>query len=320
MEKPTNYIDWISPKEHASFNRAFFHAIQDQNATLYVFSEQMRNDKVKSIYIAAPEARLARAKQVLKLCWEKRAERVFLMTYDPLMVPIAALICRSLRVFEHNTTPEETPYNKHAIWQSIFTRRIVRLCQFPGQVRRLKGLGQNCHYLGSPLPAHRPIAPKTDGAGHFVLASYRSSAAEIVPLVPFIQGADIVIKRKALEDASFQAVRGVQFRPVDFFEIDQPEAPIRGLIIAIRSAVRGTGWFNDAICRGIPILITSPETATLFEQTFPDVPYVRIFDCKDQDEFDAQLRACTQFDASAYITAYNRSMKERFRQESAGYR
>jgi len=308
------YIDWISPPEHANFNRAFFSAIRTKDVELVVFSGKLVLETVDCRLVNDSGNRVSRALHVFRICAKWRRARIIFLTFDPLFLPLLSLMKIPLAVFEHNTTPDALPFNKHAIWQSLFMRRINRFAQYPGQYNRLKELKQKCFYIGSPLLKCKKKPSGRNDVGYYVLASYRISFEQVRVVSPFLRGAEIAVKSKVLRSQGIPVDVGATFRPVDFIDLDEPNSQILGIIVTVQSRIRGSGWFNDAISRGIPIIITNADAATLFEETFPRFPYVNMVECVDQQSFDSKLRICASFVPDACIRMHNDNLRARFTQ------
>ena len=47
------------------------------------------------------------------------------------------------------------------------------------------------------------------------------------------------------------------------------------MVIALDSSVCGTGWYDEAIAFGIPVVITSVGQQNVFETTYPGYPFIR---------------------------------------------
>lgn len=309
------FIDWISTPDHASFNHSFFSALRLTNARCYVFSKKLIVSTVDCHVLKSHKGRLGRALGVYKLCWKHRNDRIVFLSYDPVLLPFLFFIKNIFMVFEHNTTPEGGKWSKHAIWQRLFLRRILRMAQFPGQVEILRKLKQQVIFVGSPispvsLSGKKSFAP---GCGFFIAPSYRASLMEIDKIAPFIQGATIIVKRAVFESSEAIDRSGVRIEPVEYIDLDKDDEKIHGVVITVNSRIRGTGWFNDAITRRLPIITTNNDARILFRETFPHYPFVDLSATTDKTTFGSQMAAAKAFDPTKYVEGHNELFRERFR-------
>lgn len=309
------FIDWISTSDHASFNRSFFSALSLTDACCYVFSKALIVSTVDCRVLESYKGRLGRALSVYKLCWKHRHDRIIFLTYDPVFLPLFSFIKPTLMVFEHNTTPEGGKWSKHAIWQRLFLRRILRMAQFPGQVEILQNLKQRVLFVGSPilpvsLNEKKSLAPES---GYFIAPSYRASLIEIDKIAPLIQGATIIVKQAVFESREAIHRSGVRIEPVEYIDLDMDDQKIHGVVITVNSRIRGTGWFNDAITRRLPIITTNNGARTLFRETFPNYPFVDLSTTTDKVTFGSQMATAKAFDPAQYVERHNELFRERFR-------
>lgn len=304
------FIDWISTPYHADFNQNFFGALDCKDAQLFVFDDGLILDDQKTEKQTISESRFRRACQVIKLCWRHKKQKIFLLTYDPVFIILIQLFCRHLNVFEHATIPEGRSYRKHAIWQRLFFWRVRRFAQFPQGLTVLKLLKQNVVYLGSPLATYTPVNQRED-CDVFLAPSDRLEAAELLKLRSFIKDAPVVLRKSALSAEEFSKV-GCQMtlRPTAWIELDELLPKLKAVVIGVNSEIRGSGWFNDAIAWGMPIVITSESTIEIFKATFPEYPFCTAN--SDEDAFNQLLAALDALDVKAYISSHNQAFKARF--------
>lgn len=309
------FIDWISTPDHASFNRSFFSALRLTEALCYVFSKALMVSSVDCHLLKSHKGRLGRALSVYQLCWKHRNDRIIFLSYDPVLLPLFSSIKSTLMVFEHNTTPEGGKWSKHAIWQRLFLRRILRMAQFPGQVEILRNLKQRVFFVGSPispvsLKEKKSLAPEF---GYFIAPSYRASLMQIDKIAPLIQGATIIVKQAVFESREAIHRSGVRIEPFEYIDLDTDCQKIHGVVITVNSRIRGTGWFNDAITRRLPIITMNNDARTLFRETFPNYPFVDLSATTDKVTFGSQMAAAKAFDPTQYVERHNELFRERFR-------
>lgn len=312
------FIDWISPKAHAAINRNLLDALHVRNAKLYVFDRALENVSQDTVLMTGSKGRLARAVQVATLCWHHRREAIFLLSYDPILIPILQLYCRRLYAYEHNTTPEGEAYTKHSLWQRLLFYRIVRFAQFPGQHAVLEKLGQKSTYLGSPLSVQLADAPRR--SPHLFLApSNRINANELARIAPFLSGAEVVVRRTHFSDAQLEVMRKeVNMRPVEWIDLDTLLPQTRAIILTVASRIRGSGWVHEAFLFGVPLVITHPDMCALFEETYPSYPYVRLDAVNSAEEFEAALARADVMDRPTYAASHNTAIRARFEAARTG--
>lgn len=307
------FVDWISTKEHRSFNESLLSALSVRGSLLVTFAEVMRMRGQHNLVLPGQGGRLARAWKVGSICWAVRKRPILLLSYDPVLFPLLQLFCRRLYVYEHNTTPEGAMYRKHAVWQRLFFRRVIRFAQFPAQHETLKRIGQCSHLLGSPLPPKEDVARPNPVL--YVAPSDRIEPDVLVRLGPLIGRSEIVVRkfRFSADDLEFMAPR-INVTPVSYIDTDHYLPLTKAFAIAISSRVRGSGWFNEGIRYGIPLIIIERGAQEIFEKTFPGYPYVAPDRVGSPSDLEVELQKVSEFDRGGYIVEHNARLKRVFEQ------
>lgn len=304
-------IDWISAEDHTSFNESLFSALDLKPTHLYIFSEKLKGPKCPKTVISC-EGRYRRTLKVLKLCAKHRNEDIFFLTYDPVLLPLVQLFCNRIFVYEHNTTPEREGFSKHAIWQRLFFHRINRFAQYPSQAYVLSKLKQRCFYLGSPLRKPEKRIVRTEPT-LFLAPSFRLQVNELLKVKAAVQNREIIVKRGSLTAAELELLmNSLNVTPLDWIDLNTYLSKTIAVIVTIASRTRGSGWFNEAIKFGVPIIITSKDVQELFEETFPNYPFIRLDETGTPARLESDLKAVEGFAHEAYIDEYNKEMRERF--------
>lgn len=307
------FIDWISTPDHKNFNRAFFYTLGSELDKCYVFSEGIVVPEIECICLPSTGARFRRTIEVLKLVWRYRKNQICFISYDPVFLPLVSLIKRKILVFEHNTTPDKK-FSKHFFWQLFLFRWVHRMAQFPAQYERLKSLGGNVTYIGSPL---MPINIKLniDIERHqpylFLAPSYRANLSLLNKYETLFKGSTIIVKNfDALCPNSLS--KKFDIKRLDRVDFIYQGRTVDATIITIQSRIRGTGWFNDCISNFIPILIIDLETKLLFQETFPNYPFIFLDDVKSTSELSIFLDSMRQFDSIGYVSSHNERFRSRY--------
>ncbi len=309
LEADVVFIDWVSSWYHNSFNQSLFEALGKPAGTFYFYSEEMQIHEGRICYRNVGSGRLFRAMDVVRLCRSLRGKTVFFLTYDPFFLPLLQFLNIGIAVYEHNTTPEPPRFWKHAAWQTVFLRRFTRLAQFPGQFDVLRSLGQRVIFVGSPLPP--AVSMKNHSPTIYLAPSDRVVPSELLKLAPFIQGVHVVVRSHGFSRESLALLKQqLPLEVVDYIDVDVTFPLCKAIIIAIDSAIRGSGWFNDAIRYGIPIIITSPNVQELFERTFPGYPYIKCQDISSPEDLNYRLEQTKYFDRFSYISSHNANLGE----------
>ena len=307
------FIDWISTKDHINFNRAFFFSLNVNNSCCFIFSKELIVDEIRCILIKHKNGRIARTLSIIQLCWRYRNDQIVFVTYDPVFLPIIFFIKKKIIVFEHNTTPEEAKLSKHFIWQKLFFRNIFRMAQFHGQLEILEKLTRHTAFVGTPLTlADRSSVNINQSKKYFIAPSYRASLRYLERAVPFIQGSRLVIKKSVYKKDIKSQCSGIFIDPVNRINLEEDYSNILGVIITVDSKVRGTGWFNDAIKYGIPVIITNVNANKIFKELFPGYPYINLVEINCQSLFNIKMREAINFNATSYVTKHNSDFKKRF--------
>lgn len=306
-------IDWVSAADHSSFNESFFFALGfSTKSTFYIFSSELICPGQDNVLVRCGGNRFMRALKVLRICWRNRSNSLLLLTYDPLFAPLLQLCCRRLYVFEHNTTPEHAGLSKHAIWQRLFCRNLIRLAQFPNQMDVLGKLGQRCFYFGSPLRKEntKHIAGKRTV---FLAPSWRFQANELLKVTNILGKREVLIKRGSLSVSDLNTLKKeLNITPLDWIDLDGNVPRTIAIIVTITSTTRGSGWFNEAIRYGIPLIITNRDVQIIFNKTFPQYPFIDPEKVKSSSELDSQLQEIRNFPHERYVEDYNKELHARF--------
>jgi hypothetical protein len=310
------YIDWLSPCDHRSFNKSFFQIVAEKTDVCFVFEKKLVIDDVDTIFIHQNKGRLKRFLCVLSLCLKYRAENLFFVTYDPFFIVFLSLLRLDISVFEHNTTPETTKLSKHSIWQFLFLSRFNRLAQFKGQFEILKKLGQKVFYVGSPLR----IVKKTNGncksgSNYYLAPSYRMNLDELLRIIPSLGIRKVLVKKAAFDNS--KNAHNDKYRRIIIPKLIITENDInnaKGIIITLQSDIRGTGWFNEAIGRGIPLLLTNKNIISVFMKTFPNYPFIDVSDLAGIKQAIKFEKWDNNFiDPETYILKNNVTFKKKFK-------
>jgi hypothetical protein len=298
-------IDWISTPFHRSFNRSFFRVSRiSPYSQFYVFDRELVDEHPRTTYSPPQIGRLARLQQVLRLCWLHRDKPILLLTYDPLCLPAVLALKGRVAVFEHNTVPENGLLSKHGVWQACLYRRCLRLAQYPEQANVLRRLRSRTAYVGSPLRINT-IHNRHPQIDALLTPSHRLHADELIRIAPSIGHRSLIVKRSALSDSARLSLSSYyRLEEVEQIDMDRHLAPSRGVLISVVSAVRGSGWFNESIGRGVPLIISDPGARALFRETFPEYPFVNPDEIARPDNLDAALNDLRAFDFSDYIARH----------------
>jgi hypothetical protein len=100
------------------------------------------------------------------------------------------------------------------------------------------------------------------------------------------------------------------FYLVKRIKIENLEKDILGIIISINSSIRGTGWFNEAISRGIPIIILSKKTRKLFIETFPNYPHILLDNIRNINHLKNEIKRIKKFKSKKYLIKHNKKFRE----------
>lgn len=308
------FIDWISTPDHAGFNQALFEALRLKNACCYVFDEGLVTESVPCHKAVSDDGRLARFQAVKNICAKHQSDNIFFLSYDPVLLPFLGKHARNCMLFEHNTVPEGGILTKHSLWQRLLFPRVTRLAQFPAQHETLSAMGQKSVFLGSPILTDRfeDQGAFSETASLLLVPSFRAERDEIEKIAQLAKGIELVVKKEAIENASFPESTRKQLTAVDRIEMDANRAEILGIAITVTSRIRGTGWFNDAISRGIPLLMSNANAANLFKETFPEMPFTRISDVQSVDDLKAQLRSRNRAAKYEQVLLHNQAVRTRF--------
>lgn len=305
------FIDWISPEYHNAFNDAFFNAIKAKDEEVIFFNNkcELKNQNVSYI-IDSNNGRLARMFSVLKLV-RKSKKPIFFLSYDWLFIIPLLFFKNSFYVFEHNTTPYKNEKIKLLI-QKIFLKKLIRLAQFPQQKLRLDEINQKAHFLGSPLQSFND-RNDLNSKEYILVPSDRISKDCIAIINEYSKKYNFLIRSSALRIAKINASNlDHSTSIVDWFDIQNKHANIKSIFIATDDSIRGSGWFNEAISRGIPILFLKKNMSEVFSRTFPGYNYKLIQSVKDFDIAIKDLKILNSSESKLIIESFNNDFQKRF--------
>ena len=310
------FIDWISTPDHKNFNRAFFSSLGIKHSKCFVFSKKLIIAETDCIYLPPSQSRIIQLTNILKLVWSNRKNQIIFLTYDPFFLPIVSLIKRNVIVFEHNTTPERI-LSKHFIWQWLLFRKVYRIAQFPKQYSRLQFLSNNVFYMGSPLM--RGVYYDLDLASTaiqppflFIAPSYRANIAILYKYAFLMPNSTVIVKKSVNTKTCDAQADKLTIKPLERIDFEHNGRHVDAAIITVQSRIRGTGWFNDCISNCMPIIIIDDETKLLFEETFPNYPYIFLEDVKSTSELSNFFYQVRRFQSENYILRHNSILKFRF--------
>jgi hypothetical protein len=307
------FIDWISTPYHVNFNKSLFSALELKHALCYVFHQKLVINQVECQYIDMKSSRIYRTLEVVKLCWRHKKEKIVFVTYDPLFLPIFLIFKLDLIVYEHNTVPEKININKHVIWQRLLFWKVKRMAQFKGQVSVLKALKQNVCFVGSPiLPPNQEYKVKGIKCKYYIAPSYRANLDNIETIIPFLEKNKKIVVKTAVWKSS--NIKSKHITHIEHIDLDGDYTNICGVIITVTSRTRGTGWFNDAITFGLPIIVANKEAVTLFIENFPGYPFIDVSCPITKESLSSKLLEIREFNSQIYIEKHNSNFKKNFLQ------
>tara|TARA_B100000787_G_scaffold30935_1_gene20784 strand:- start:10968 stop:11924 length:957 start_codon:yes stop_codon:yes gene_type:complete len=307
------FIDWISPINHRTFNRSFFSSIGIEKSDYYIFSRELEIPSLTNYVLSEGHSRTARAIHVLRIIFKNRKRKVVLITYDPIFIIVALLFARRLFVIEHNTTPEKPRFFKHAVWQLIFLRGLTRLALFKEQVTVLEKLKQKCIYLGSPIPVYKSSKQEFIPTEKYYLSpSYRAETKDLGPLANIFAKSPLMVKKAtAISTEDFDG-HAVILRYFNFIDLEKERHNIKAIIISGDMGARISGWVNEGLGYGVPILAANNQVEEAMDNNFPGFPFVRGSLLRQGQNPDEMLDATLVFNYLESVVDNNRSVAKRF--------
>lgn len=275
-EGPLVCIDWISPAAHKNFNLPLFSLFPDPSNSYYYFFKDLSCAGPKNFFISSGSGRIKRFFEVFKIVWKNKENRLVLITYDPLFVPFILFLKRKIFCFEHNTVPERPRYYKHAIWQFIFTRRLIRMTTSKEQIKTLLNLRQNAKYVGVPLSADLKYRAKLslNPKKTFLIPSYRTQDRDLLNIKDLINGAEIIVKKDI--DLSDHIINLLDLKKIslDYIDLEENSKNIMGVLISGQSEIRLSGWISESISHGLTIISCSKNIDSMIANNYPNFRYI----------------------------------------------
>ena len=307
----THFIDWLSPKAHFNFNSAFIARLGDLvSPTYHVFDKSLSLPQVTNVLHDGCGGRIKRAIMVAQLILKYRHDRIVLLTYDPIFIVFFRLIAFRSFVIEHNTTPEQPRFWKHALWQLMFTRGLKRLALSVGQVNVLTKLKQCVMYIGTPLNNGKFVSSCHDlSADYFLCPSYRSSRVDLDNISPLIRGSALMIKNGTDLNSELFMSNEIIVRRVGDIDFESESYNIRAILISSPNSIRLSGWIQEGIERNIPLIACNSFVDSAIAENFPSFSFVRLDDiarfCRNGKKSDCKKRYEEKIDE------HNRLFRER---------
>ncbi|MDG2287150.1 MAG: hypothetical protein P8L43_00055 [Candidatus Marinimicrobia bacterium] len=305
------FIDWISPENHNGFNQAFFGAIDVKNASVIFFNKNCRVNNQNIKYIDKPkQGRFARMLSVYMLAIKSK-KPIFFLTYDHLCIIPLLLFKKNIFVFEHNTTPYSHEKIKSII-QKIFLKKLNRFCQFPQQHERLLEIKQKSYYIGSPLLKINHIN-NTTNPKCIIIQSNRVSRNSVKVINDCAKKYNIVIRNSSLKGAKIDIKDlNPSIEVVEWLDVEEKHSNIEGILIATDDDLRGSGWFNEAISRGLCILFIYENMSNIFASTFPNYNYSVIKNAAEIEKGIGTFEKFSDEDLNNLIINYNNKFSDRY--------
>ena len=307
------FIDWISPVNHMTFNRSVFASLNIEKSNYYIFSKELEIPCLTNHVLAERHTRTARAMHVLRIIFKNRKKKIVLITYDPIFVIIGRLFARRLFVIEHNTTPEKPRFWKHAVWQFIFLRGLTRLALFKEQVPTLQKLKQKSIYLGIPIPVFKPSNPECNqDEKYYLLPGYRAEIKDLIPFVNIFSQSHLMVKRMTKIPSEVLDGHAVILKYFDFIDIEKERHNIKAIIITGDMSTRISGWVNESLGYGIPILAANSQVEDAIENNFPRFPFVKASLLAQGQDLNAMLNVTLASNNIKSVVAHNKCFAKRF--------
>jgi hypothetical protein len=304
------FIDWKSPSNHHHFNTSLLQVLKSKIEKYYIFNEHLIIKDIDYNLVNGHENRIIRFFSVIKICIDNYEKKIFFLTYDSILIVFLQLFFKSIRVYEHNTTPEHT-YDKHYFYQKIFYRNIIRFAQYKSQVPILKTINDKQYFVGSPIAKMR-MPERTKEKNLIVIPGTRIDPSAILKILPFLEEYDILIKNHSRTDEVNKIYEeSINVKITDYIDLTDFINRALAVVITNRSGVRGSGWYSEAISRGIPIIITGMLARSLFIQTYKGYPFLSSEDLFDKKNMMNKLEKVKNFNNCNYIKTHNSRILKR---------
>jgi hypothetical protein len=304
------FIDWISPSNHTTFNKSLFATIGFKNSNYYIFSKDLEISGLNNHLNDQIHTRRQRAINVLRIIFKHRKSKIVLITYDPIYVIFARIFAKRLYLIEHNTTPEKPAFWKHAIWQFIFLRGLNRLALFREQIKTLKKLQQNSIYLGSLIPIYAQSIQKYKSADqYFLLPGYRANLKDLAPFRKLFSKTPLKVKKQSYALDDILKIHLPKLQYFDFIDLEKERHNIKAMIISGDMSTRLSGWANEALGYGIPILAANRKVEDSVHNNFPEFPFLRGSLILQGQDLDDMLNETLIFDMKRIIANNDQFLK-----------
>lgn len=305
------FIDWISPEYHNAFNDAFFHALKTKDEDVVFFNSKCRLKNQKVSYINnLNNGRLARLFSIIKLVRESK-NPIFFLSYDWLLIIPLLFFKKKIYAFEHNTVPHRNEKIKTFI-QKIFLKKLIRITQFPQQTARLNEMNQQAYFLGSPLQSYKN-EKNLNLKEYILIPSDRISKKSLKMINICSKKCNLILRSSALRNAKIDFNQlDSSISIVDWLDIQNKHSNIKSILIATDDNIRGSGWFNESISRGIPILFLQKNMSEIFNNTFPNYKYKLIQSVEDFDIAINNLKSLEKTESKLIIKKFNNGFRARF--------
>ena len=293
------------------FNDAFFETIALDEYEFASFSPILVDGRSQNSVLWDDVGRFRQFLRIVGYCFKNRNSVFLFLTYDPLLLPVISIFCKSVMVVEHNTTPECNAFSKHAVWQRLTFCGVLRLAQYKQQYARLIQLGQRVSYLGSPINSF-DISNNISKPNIIFIGSRHLTWDEVNEISKKFNQPKLVLRQKTRIDVCLRS--HISDFDIEFkvrVDLDYIKNFVKAIYVNFDTQVRGSGWFNDAISMNIPLVLGSRNTKEIFNRNFP---YHDFFDLNSSENLDNWV-AKTFIQSTVYksrVQKHNRLIRKRF--------
>jgi len=124
---------------------------------------------------------------------------------------------------------------------------------------------------------------------------------------------NIVIRNSALKSAKINKKDlNPSIEVVEWLDVEEKHSNIEGILIATDDDLRGSGWFNEAISRGLCIFFIYKNMSNIFASTFPNYNYSVIKNAEDIEKGISAFAKFSEKDINNLIINYNNKFSDRY--------
>ena len=167
--------------------------------------------------------------------------------------------------------------------------------------------------MGIPIPVFKPSNPECNqDEKYYLLPGYRAEIKDLIPFVNIFSQSHLMVKRMTKIPSEVLDGHAVILKYFDFIDIEKERHNIKAIIITGDMSTRISGWVNESLGYGIPILAANSQVEDAIENNFPRFPFVKASLLAQGQDLNAMLNVTLASNNIKSVVAHNKCFAKRF--------